>query len=119
MKLWLPIIMSSVLVLSACGGGGSDTASKSDDIDFDTIVNSEDNCPASPNLDQLDANNDGEGDVCDYDSDSDNDGIVDSKDGFPLDATKIASVQAAHRLLNQATFGPTEAGIDKIVGMGV
>jgi uncharacterized protein (DUF1800 family) len=62
MKLWLPIIMSSVLVLSACGGG-SDLEGK----------------------------------------------------GTSVEPTTITS---AHRLLTQATFGATEAELDRVAAMG-
>ena len=35
------------------------------DTDDDQIVNSSDNCPETPNEDQLDTDNDGIGDLCD------------------------------------------------------
>lgn len=56
------------------------------DDDNDGIQNDEDNCPASPNPNQLNADNDGQGDVCD--NDDDNDGIPDDQDAFPLDASE-------------------------------
>lgn len=47
------------------------------DIDKDTIVDSEDNCPAVPNSDQSDIDGDGIGDVCDTCTDTDGDGYGD------------------------------------------
>ena len=46
------------------------------DDDNDTIPNSEDNCPNTPNTDQLNNDGDAEGDVCD--DDDDNDGLTDA-----------------------------------------
>ncbi len=36
-----------------------------DDVDGDTIANGTDNCPTTPNTNQLDTDSDGKGDVCD------------------------------------------------------
>lgn len=101
-------------------GDACDTTDISDD-DNDTVINTIDNCPATPNPDQSDSDNDGKGDVCDTldDRDSDNDGVINSKDEFPNDPSRAASVNSAYRLLNQSTFGATEAEIDRIVVMGV
>jgi choice-of-anchor B domain-containing protein len=52
------------------------------DQDDDKIVNTEDNCPETPNEDQLDTDEDGMGDLCD--DDDDNDGITDAEDNCPL-----------------------------------
>lgn len=54
------------------------------DDDGDGIDNDVDNCPADANPDQLDADSDNVGDVCD--SDDDNDGVDDSADNCPADA---------------------------------
>ncbi|BAP56795.1 hypothetical protein THII_2498 [Thioploca ingrica] len=51
------------------------------DSDNDGIKNSLDNCPSISNSDQLDTDEDGAGDVCDYDDD--NDGIENSLDNCP------------------------------------
>jgi hypothetical protein len=48
------------------------------DDDGDSIPNEQDNCPAEPNADQADNDNDGIGDACD--DDDDNDGIADGVD---------------------------------------
>ena len=54
------------------------------DADNDTVPDSEDNCPTMENLDQLDADNDSLGDVCDtLPLDFDNDGIDDAVDNCP------------------------------------
>src|SRR5690606_7299046 len=52
------------------------------DSDGDTIADSIDNCPETPNPDQADSDGDGIGDVCD-DSDTDGDGIADNQDNCP------------------------------------
>ncbi len=51
------------------------------DFDGDGIPNQLDNCPAVPNPDQKDQDNDGSGDACDLDNDQD--GIVDTEDNCP------------------------------------
>ena len=52
------------------------------DLDNDTIVNAQDNCPNDANADQADNDNDGIGDLCD--DDDDNDGILDEDDNCPF-----------------------------------
>lgn len=54
------------------------------DRDGDGVDDPADNCPETPNPDQIDTDGDGIGDACD--DDSDNDGIPDSEDNCPLDA---------------------------------
>lgn len=111
------ILMGFALVLSGCGGGsGSDSGLASKDDDGDGIINIEDNCPVVANHDQNDSDNDSMGNACD--ADDDNDGVLDSSDEFPLDGSKVSSVNNAFRLLMQATFGPTEGDIDEIVSTG-
>jgi hypothetical protein len=54
------------------------------DADGDGIADANDNCPLTPNSDQLDTDNDGQGNACD--SDDDNDGVPDASDNCPLTA---------------------------------
>ena len=54
------------------------------DLDQDGIHNLLDNCPLTANIDQLDTDGDGEGDVCD--TDDDGDGVLDTDDNCPLTA---------------------------------
>ena len=54
------------------------------DTDGDTIIDSIDNCPTMENLDQRDADEDGDGDACDTDVDGDGvPGIIDLDDTDP------------------------------------
>ena len=51
------------------------------DTDFDGVADKMDNCPFVVNIDQLDTDQDGKGDMCD--TDDDNDGVLDTKDNCP------------------------------------
>lgn len=53
------------------------------DVDFDGVLNDDDNCPSIENSDQLNSDGDAFGDVCD--ADDDNDGVDDEFDNCPLD----------------------------------
>ena len=71
----LTLILFTLLVIGGCAG--IDTAGKkpfegsllpvSNDIDRDNVSNDIDNCPETCNAQQLDADNDDIGDVCDND----------------------------------------------------
>ena len=60
------------------------------DFDNDGIINEIDNCPLTPNPDQVDSDNDGAGDACDppliVDNDFDNDGVLNDVDNCPVTA---------------------------------
>ena len=56
------------------------------DTDLDGIADPLDNCPSTPNSDQLDTDSDETGDVCD--DDDDNDTYLDINDAFPLDSSE-------------------------------
>ena len=58
-------IAASVLLFSGC------TLKQESDIDQDTIVDAQDNCPKQGNPKQQDLDNDGLGDICDDDIDGD------------------------------------------------
>ncbi len=99
-------------------GDACDTTDIGDD-DGDGVVNVIDNCPLVANADQTDTDSNGIGDACEASVDTDGDGVPDNKDEFPNDATKVASVTTAYRLLTQASFGATESEIDSVVSIGV
>jgi hypothetical protein len=70
---------------NAAGSDGSDVGAfevQALDGDGDGVGDSVDNCPLSPNPNQLDADGDGTGDACDVDDD--NDAVNDEVDNCPL-----------------------------------
>jgi hypothetical protein len=62
----LAVLLSSAIPVYAAGN----------DKDGDGLANNIDNCPNDANVDQLDTDTDGKGDVCDIDDD--NDGVLDA-----------------------------------------
>ncbi len=82
---------------------GSDACNP--DTDGDTIPDGSDNCPTTPNVDQMDADNDGIGDVCDespFDcfADITDSGVTNSPDG------QVNVFDLLELLMNWATNGP-------------
>jgi hypothetical protein len=77
------------------------------DDDRDGVVDESDNCANDSNADQLDADKDGKGDVCD--SDDDGDGVADASDQYPLDASKSkdAPVVAVPVVTTPVTAAPS------------
>ena len=59
-----------------------------DDYDSDGVLNADDNCPDTPNAQQIDTDGDGAGDVCD--DDIDGDGVSNEEDAFPNDTNETA-----------------------------
>ena len=57
-----------------------DQLPKPEDSDNDSIPDDQDNCPDTPNPDQMDSDGDGNGDVCEIPGDFDADGDVDRDD---------------------------------------
>ncbi len=84
------VLLLSNLFVTACSSGGSDsgdntdndTGGENEDIDFDGIVNTLDNCPMDANASQLDTDEDGLGGSCDDSTifDDDRDGTEDQLD---------------------------------------
>jgi len=66
------------------------TISDNYDVDGDTIINADDNCPLVANPDQTDTDGDGQGDACD--TDDDDDGVPDGIDDCPLAAEDMDGV---------------------------
>src|ERR1043165_3738060 len=58
-------IVTSVVLLAACGSGDATPDANPDDLDGDGVQNAQDNCPMRTNVDQHDEDADAVGDACD------------------------------------------------------
>jgi len=76
----------ALLVLQRSVGGGCI------DTDGDGVCDSDDNCPANPNPDQVDSDGDGVGDVCDNCPDVPNPGQEDSNNNGIGDACEVTDL---------------------------
>ncbi|MCB0307904.1 MAG: thrombospondin type 3 repeat-containing protein [Bdellovibrionales bacterium] len=72
-RIWINYLMATIFMLLtfSCGFGGSEVArpvvmNLNADDDHDGILNGLDNCPNTVNADQMDSNNNGVGDACEY-----------------------------------------------------
>jgi hypothetical protein len=70
----LGLVRDGFTLLKGCPGG---------DGDADGVCSDTDNCPADPNPDQADEDDDGIGDVCEIPGDDDGDGYPDGDDNCP------------------------------------
>ena len=76
------------------------------DTDGDGVPNMTDNCPHNSNTDQLDADSDGQGDICDLDDD--NDGVHDAAEA-PCGGNPLNAAVRPERI-DGAFFGTDEDG---------
>jgi hypothetical protein len=99
-------------------GLGDET--QDDDDDNDGVPDTGDNCPTTPNSNQLDTDHDGQGDACD--SDDDNDGVPDTGDNCPLHANP-SQTDSDHDGVGDTcdspgTGGPGSGGAGGVGGAG-
>ncbi len=87
------------------------------DADGDGILDGADDCPSTPNPDQADSDNDGQGDACD--ADDDNDGIPDDSDpGTVADVIITLPDTHFHSLGNKNAFLSRLAEIEQLILAG-
>ncbi len=73
-------------------GDGTGDACDTFDGDNDGVLDDNDNCPTTPNADQLNTDGDAQGNACDADDDNDN--VPDAQDAFPLDPNESVDTDA-------------------------
>lgn len=89
------------------------------DLDCDGVLDLVDNCPLSANLNQMDSDGDGIGDVCDNDSvnpDSDGDGVLDGEELWVLGSDHTKADTDGDGLGDGADACPTTAGSSANLG---
>ncbi len=90
--------------------GGTEAIDPDEDLDFDEVADTHDNCPGLFNPDQADRDGDGLGDVCDgEDDDRDADGVPNVADPFPDDPARpgvvLTNTVYAHTASELYMFG--------------
>ena len=82
------------------------------DTDDDGVGDDEDNCPSTPNPDQLDTDADGVGDACEGgDGDTDGDGAADDIDCAPLDPSIHPGAAETCNALDDDCDGQVDEGL--------
>ena len=99
------LLILAALVLN-CSDDLNDTIQ---DNDGDGIANQNDNCSNVANLNQLDTDEDGIGDVCD--DDDDNDGVLDADDNCPLVANPDQADENNNGIGDACDFDFDEDGV--------
>ena len=119
--LWLFLAM----LLTACGDSGSSTlstptesesSSETSTAPTETVSPPATTTPTPSPVDPVVGQNPEP--AAPSEPDADGDGVPDSDDEFPNDASRARTLQSAHRLLLQTTFGPTSEDLGQVQTMG-